>query len=461
MGTDVLTYRELEERSNRLARHLRSLGVGPGELVGVVVERSVAMVVALLGVLKAGAAYLPLDPAFPAERLAFMVEDAGARVVLTSEPARPRRFPGRTVVDIDAATGPRSRGRRAAARRVAGGGLAYVIYTSGSTGMPKGVEIEHRNAINFLLSMQQRARPGAAVTWCSALATLSFDISVLEVFLPLMVGAEVVIASRDDAIDGARLAALIRSVRRDDGPGHARRRGRCCSRPGGPGDPGITVLCGGEAMSIDARPHRLVASCGAVWNVFGPTETTVWSTVFRVTAAHTHGTTIPIGRPIAGMVCRVLDAAGGPVPVGVPGELVIGGEGVARGYLRRPELTAERFVADPFEPDRRVYRTGDLARWRPDGTLEYLGPARPPGQGARPPHRARRDRVGAARPPAGRRTPSSWPVAAAHAARLVAYVIATDPSDLPTVSDLRQLAEAAPARVHDPVVRSCPSTASR
>jgi amino acid adenylation domain-containing protein len=446
MGVDILTYQELDDGANRLARHLHGLGVGPGALVGVSVERSVTMVVALLGIMKAGAAYLPLDPGFPTERLEFMVEDANVQVVLTSEAAA-LRFPGTTVVDI-VSDWPEIERQPATACGECGGGLAYVIYTSGSTGTPKGVEIEHRNAVNFLLSML--GEPGlVASDVVLGLATLSFDISVLEVFLPLVVGAEVVIASREDAMDGERLAALIRNSAATVVQGTPTTF-MLLFDAGWQGDSALTVLCGGDAMSIDLA-RRLLASCGTVWNVFGPTETTVWSTVFHVTEDHTHGTTIPIGRPIAGVVCRVVDSAGGPVPIGVPGELVIGGEGVARGYLRRPELTAERFPVDPYAPHRRVYRTNDLVRWRPDGALEYMGRLDhqlkirghriEPGEieAALRGHPLVRDAVVVAR-------------GKDHTAQLVAYIIATDPSDLPTVTVLRRWLE---RRLPEYMIPSC------
>ena len=346
--------------------------MGPEEYVGIAVERSAAMVVALLGVLKAGGAYLPLDPGFPAERLAFMVADSGCRVVLTAGSPWLDRWdgsdnPGPTVIDlvanrdaIDAETsGPVDE---------SAGDLAYIIYTSGSTGVPKGVEIEHRSVVNFLLSMQRE--PGlTAQDVLLAVTTLSFDISVLELLLPLVTGAELIVASRDQAADGRALAGLIES----SGATVMQATPTTWSmllESGWSGQSGLKVLCGGEAMSRDLA-ERLAAGCGPVWNLFGPTETTIWSTAFEVGSGQVGP--VPIGRPIANTVCRVLDAAGLLVPIGVPGELFIGGEGVARGYRNRAELNAERFVEDPFSEGGRLYRTGDLARWRNDGTLEFLG----------------------------------------------------------------------------------------
>jgi amino acid adenylation domain-containing protein len=370
-GSNALTYGELASRSDRLADVLSARGVLRGDRVGVAVQRSHTLVETLLAVWKVGAAYVPLDPSFPSDRLSFMIKDAGLRVVLTSGEGLPDAVDlnGAEAVDVSVAVND-DVAPTATVEGLDGGDVAYVIYTSGSTGLPKGVEIEHRAAVNFLLSM--RDEPGLSPDdVLLAVTTLSFDISVLELFLPLVVGAQVVIAARDDSMDGQRLAQLIQ--------GSAATVMQATPTTwtmlfelGWTGTSGLRVLCGGEAMPPELA-SRLVATCGEVWNMFGPTETTVWSTVFRVTAAVAERGQIPIGHPIATTVCRVLDRDGEPVPIGVPGELLIGGAGLARGYLNRPELTAERFVADSLAPGGRLYRTGDLVRWRPDGTIEYLG----------------------------------------------------------------------------------------
>jgi amino acid adenylation domain-containing protein len=329
-GEVTVSYAELETRANRLAHHLVSLGVAPGDLVGVAVERGVEMVVAVLATLKCGAAYVPLDPAFPAERLTFMVTDTGLSVIITSTGALPDSFDttALTVIDVDvdadtiaaAAAGPVG---------VVGGELAYVIYTSGSTGVPKGVQVTHGNVVNLLTSMQ--SSPGFdGDDVLVAVTTLSFDISVLELFLPLISGGRLVVATGDQTGDGQALARLIGSSQATVVQATPT-TWTMLFEAGWHGDPQLTVLCGGEALSTHLA-EQLVNRCGAVWNMFGPTETTIWSTVHHVTVDDLAGVAVPIGRPIANTVCRVLDRSGGLCPVGVPGELHIGGVGVTAGY---------------------------------------------------------------------------------------------------------------------------------
>jgi amino acid adenylation domain-containing protein len=370
-GVERLGYGELEVAANRLAHHLRGLGVGPEVRVALCVERTPAMLVALLGVLKAGGAYVPLDPSHPRERLAHILADSAARVLLT-ESAFLDLLPAgdHAVVCLDrdgeriAAASPR---RPAPAAPPAA--LAYAIYTSGSTGAPKGVGVPHAAIVAFLAAMRRRPglRRGEGVL---AVTTLAFDIAALELFLSLAVGATVHLLPRSVATDGARLADAITAsgatlmqatpstwrLLRDAGWG---------------GAPGLRVLSGGEALPRDLADF-LAAGCAEAWNLYGPTETTVWSTVARLAPG---GEPVPLGEPIANTRVYLLDAAGEPVPWLAPGALFIGGEGVARGYLGRPELTAERFVPDPFggRPGGRLYATGDLARRRSDGGLEFLG----------------------------------------------------------------------------------------
>ncbi len=365
-----LTYRELEQRANRLARLLRARGVAPGDLVGLCLKRSLDMLVAQLGIQKAGAAYVPLDPAFPPERLAYMVADAGIRlVVATSDQdelvaAAPERLhldrAARELAAQDPARFPSGADADA---------LMYVIYTSGSTGRPKGVEIAHRSVSNFLASMAAAPGLAAGERWL-AVTTLSFDISVLETMLPLVVGATVWIASRETTMEGDRLLALLERARPDVMQATPA-TWRMLLLAGWESSPGLKVLSGGEALPRDLA-NELARRGRELWNLYGPTETTVWSTVARVDAGDGP---VRIGRPIASTRVYVLDRHHEPVPVGVPGELWIAGDGLARGYHGRPELTAERFVADPFapEPGARMYRTGDLARRHPDGELECLG----------------------------------------------------------------------------------------
>jgi len=368
---ETLTYAGLNARANRLAHHLRALGVGPEVMVGLCVERGVDMVVGLLGVLKAGGAYVPLDPGFPPQRLAFMLDDARVPVLVTQSPLRDRLSGHEAyVVCLDDA-------REALDAMPAGdpdGGagpdhLAYAIYTSGSTGTPKGVMIPHRALTNFLLSMARE--PGLTESdTLLAVTTLSFDIAALEVFLPLTVGARVEVVGRETAIDGVRLAGRLEEV------GATVMQGtpaswRLLLESGWEGDSGLTALCGGEALTRELA-ERLLAKTRVVWNMYGPTETTIWSTLARV---ETGQGPVPVGRPIANTRAYVLDAHLRPVPVGVAGELYLGGVGLARGYHGRPELTAERFLADPFGPNpgARLYRTGDLAKYRSDGVIECLG----------------------------------------------------------------------------------------
>ncbi len=328
------------------------------------------MVVSLLGILKAGGGYVPLDPTFPPDRLAYMVENSKVGALITHRnldqtlPTLPS-----TVVRLDLdgdeiAKHPTEVSKAADLHRHH---LAYVLYTSGSTGMPKGVAIAHSAIVDFLLSMQREPGFGAEDTLL-AVTTLSFDIAGLELYLPLVSGGRVVVASREDAADPRRLMERVR----DSGCTMLQATPatwRMLIEAGWKGSPRLRALCGGDAMPPDLA-QALLPRCAELWNMYGPTETTVWSTVHRITASEGQA---PIGRPIANTQTYVLDAHRGLVPPGVVGELYIGGEGLARGYLHRPDLTRERFVPSPFAPGALLYRTGDLARWRPDGSLDCLG----------------------------------------------------------------------------------------
>jgi amino acid adenylation domain-containing protein len=369
-----ITYAELDARAARLALYLRSLGVPPRSLVGVWLERSLDMVVALLAVLKAGAAYVPLDPAFPRDRIDFMMSDASLAAVLTTgalADTLAARAPVAVALDRDAAridAQPADR-LEAPPDGAMDRTLAYVIYTSGSTGRPKGVMIEHAAVVNFLRSMH--AEPGIAAfdRWVSV-TTLSFDICGLELWGPLTAGATVVLASRTTTLDGQALAELLETQRATILQATPA-TWRLLLESGWTGRAGLKMLCGGEALPRDLA-ERLLANGEELWNMYGPTETTIWSTLARVTDARQP---ISIGRPIAGTAIAVLEPSGRPAPPGVPGELCIGGAGVARGYHNRPELTADKFVVLALggNAPERYYRTGDLARMRVDGQLEFIG----------------------------------------------------------------------------------------
>jgi amino acid adenylation domain-containing protein len=368
---EQLSYAELEARANQLSHHLLDLGVAPEVLVGICTRRSLEMVIGLLGVLKAGGAYVPIDPTYPADRQAYMLSDSRAPVIVTQEALRDSLPPGEAQIVCLDTDWPVIARRPTDPPAVVTDPeqLAYVIYTSGSTGKPKGVQIPHRALVNFLTSMRQR--PGlAARDVLVAVTTLSFDIAGLELYLPLTTGARVVIAPAEATEEPRALSALMERA-------HATimqatpTTWRMLIDSGWPGRVGMKALCGGEALPV-ALANRLVGAGLELWNMYGPTETTIWSTCARVA---TPGEGLTIGRPIANTTLYILDAMMAPVPVGVAGELWIGGDGVARGYRRRRDLTDDRFVAHPFDqtPGARIYRTGDLARYRSDGTVEFLG----------------------------------------------------------------------------------------
>ena len=372
-GEHSLTYSELNARSNQLAHYLRSAGVGAETLVALLVDRGIEMTVALLGVLKAGGAYVPLDPQYPSERLSFMLEDTAAPVLLTQSGLVGKLTPHDARVlclDLEAELIARE-SRVTPISLTCSQNLAYVIYTSGSTGRPKGVMISHESVVNFLSSFSAKLELSSQDVWLSV-TTLSFDPSALEIFGPLLLGGRVAIESRETAADAKR---LMRSLKNSGATllQATPTTWRLLVEGGWRGDSHLKALCGGEEMSPQLAA-TLLERTGMLWNIYGPTETTVWSAAHHVESAEGP---VPIGRPIANMLFYNLDAKLRPVPVGIRGELHVGGAGVGRGYWKRPALTAEKFTPDPLteEPGARFYRTGDLTRFLASGALTYLGRA--------------------------------------------------------------------------------------
>jgi len=385
---EQLTYRELNHRANQLAQHLKKLGVGPEVMAGICVERSIEMVIGLLGILKAGGAYVPLDPAYPVDRIAGVLADAQVAVLLTTRAtAENFNFSAGNfkIFFLDYHSGLGSGACELnPSLQVAPENLAYTIYTSGSTGKPKGVAVSHGALMNLLFSM--RETPGlTAQDTVLAVTTLSFDIAGLELYLPLIAGARIVLASRETAADGKRLLTALADsgatvMQATPATWHM------LIESDWTGGRNLKILCGGEAMPAELA-KQLLARGAELWNMYGPTETTIWSTLARI---EKRNGALTIGRPIANTQIYILDRALQIVPIGVHGALHIGGDGLARGYLNRPELTAEKFIPNPFvkheassvgpspfalrpPPSARLYNTGDLARYLPDGKIDCLG----------------------------------------------------------------------------------------
>jgi len=385
-GAVALTYRAVDARAREIADALARRGVGAGSTVGLCITRGPEMMPALLGVLEAGAAYVPLDPSFPADRLAYMLQDSGSVLVLSeravSDALRARLGAATPVLlleDIAAVAGagmqgpdstmPGPEARHMGARPASTpDDLMFVLYTSGSTGKPKGVMIRHRSVVNLLSGMKNS--PGmSADDVVLAITTLSFDIAVVELFLPLTVGAAIVLVNDVDSLDPKRIIRHLAGVTVMQATPS---RYRLLIEAGWQGAPGLVAYSGGEALPRDLS-GQILQRCSRLWNLYAPTETTVYSIAAEI--GRDDRGAVPIGRPMANVRAYVLDAALEPVPVGAIGELFIGGDGIAVGYRNNPLLTAERFLPDPFEarPGARMYRTADRARWRPDGMLDYLG----------------------------------------------------------------------------------------
>ena len=380
---ETTTYGALEARSTQIANSLHSHGARPGGLIGVCLNRTPDLVATLIAVLKVGAAYVPLDPAYPTDRLRLMAQDAELALIVSEEDlAHKLEWPREYLLLLDSDAGEidaaASDALECAADPHASESAAYVIYTSGSTGKPKGVVVPHRAVLNFLASMKRE--PGlSSDDRLLAITTTSFDIAVLELFGPLSVGAEVVLASREVAMDSHALAALLVESDATFMQGTPA-SWRMLLESGWSARPGFKALSGGEALAPDLAAE-LIARGAQLWNGYGPTETTVYSTCCRIESVDG---VLPIGKPIDNTTVWILDGRGKPCPPGVRGEICIGGEGVTLGYLNRAELTAERFIPDCFSDHglgvrangahpATLYRTGDLGRWRIDGMLEHLG----------------------------------------------------------------------------------------
>jgi len=374
--SNQLTYEELNRRTNQLAHHLQKLGVGPEILVGISMERSLHMVIGLLGILKAGGAYVPLDPAYPADRLEFMLQESRARIVLTQQHLA-KLIPPCDVQLICLDTTWNNIALEASDNvnsGVTADNLAYVIFTSGSTGQPKGVMVCHRGICNFL-NWRRTYFPLTETDRLLQKTSISFDDSVWEFFEPLMTGAQLVIARPGGHQDTAYLAQMI-SEHKITAVSFVSSMLRAFLED--PAAAACTTLrrvtTGGEAVTVELQDRFFARSPANLYNGYGPTEASI-SATFWTCRREPNQRSVPIGRPIANTAIYILDDLLRPVPIGVPGELYIGGAGLARGYLNQPALTAERFIADPFsaEPGARLYRTGDLTRYRPDGDIEFLG----------------------------------------------------------------------------------------
>jgi len=364
----MATYRQLDSASGQLAQLLRQRGLERGRCIGVLLNRTTDLVPALIAIHKAGCAYVPLDPRHPVERLKHIIADADLAALITDQDLDQKLLLEGTVIiqlkGADAAS--RERAQHPTSAPSAFEDLAYVIYTSGSTGKPKGVEITQRSLVNLLNSMA--VRPGLAKSdVLLAVTTVSFDIAALELFLPLLVGARIVLATEEDVADGVRLKQLIERhgvtvMQATPASWRLLLEAGFCSRPG------FKMLIGGEGLPRDLA-NRLLEGGGELWNMYGPTETTIWSSCAKIERG---GNIITVGGPIANTQFYVLDDKGTPVPVGVPGFLYIGGDGVAKCYHNKPHLTAEKFIANGFI-DGRIFLTGDLARWHSNGGIEILG----------------------------------------------------------------------------------------
>lgn len=367
---EQITYQQLNARANKLAHYLQTIGVTTETKVAICLERSITMLVGLLGILKAGGTYVPLDPSYPTDRLRYMLEDAGVNILLIQDNVAPSLVASQ-VINLDHDWDFACYSDSNPPSQTTPEHLAYIIYTSGSTGKPKGVQILHSALVNVLQSMQQHLQLTSADIWVSV-TTIAFDIAALELYLPLTIGARVVIASTN-AVDGNSLQQYL-TTQQATVMQATPATWNLLVDSGWRGSQNLKAISGGEVLS-SALAKQLVARATQVWNVYGPTETTIWSSIYRLRADDSiHQGAIPIGKPLANTQFHVLDEFLQLVPIGVPGELYIGGAGIARGYLNQPDLTATKFIPHPLTTasSERLYRTGDLVRCRSDATLEYL-----------------------------------------------------------------------------------------
>ena len=377
---EVLTYRDLNQRANRLAHYLRSLGVGPETPVGICVDRSLEMIVGLLGILKAGGAYVPLDPTYPQERLAFMVADADVAVLLTQQNLR-HHLPSSTsrVICLDAAgQGVTFGNEENPPPNVVGDNLAYIIYTSGSTGQPKGVQIQHQSVINLIEITRQMFNFDQNDVW-TVFHSYAFDFSVWEIWTPLLCGSRLVITPHwmtQSAPVFYNLLCTEQVTILNQTPSAIRQLLPVRQKAVEADDDWRLrlIVCGGEALPAPLALELLDWQV-PLWNFYGPTEATVWAAAKKVEVAADQSGVVPLGQPLPNIQLYVLDAQLQPVAANQPGELYIGSAGLARGYVKRPGLTAEKFIPHPFshEPGARLYKTGDLARLQADGDIEFLG----------------------------------------------------------------------------------------
>ncbi|MEL4898163.1 amino acid adenylation domain-containing protein [Crocosphaera sp. Alani8] len=364
---ESLTYQELNKKANQLAHYLHKLGIKAETLVGICLESSLEMVIALLAIIKVGGAYLSLDSNYPQQRLDFIIQDSEIDYLIGSSASKNNN--SNTVkyfIDIDKIQAEINQQKNTNLElEINPENLAYIIYTSGSTGIPKGVQVPHSCLSNFLLSMKEKPGLTDKDTLLSV-TTLSFDIAALELYLPLTVGAKLILVSRDVTVEGVTLAQQLLTQKvtvMQATPA----TWKLLLASGWEGKKDLTILCGGEALSPDLA-EQLKEKSKQVFNLYGPTETTIWSSVYEVETEK-----VRLGKPINNTQLYILDKDYNQLPIGVPGELYIGGKGVTRGYLKRPELTAERFIANPFKAGERLYKTGDLVKYGEDREIEYIG----------------------------------------------------------------------------------------